>query len=65
MQRSSVRELVSVIKLLGWRQRAFCANLVTDKHTVIFHWGAYMSLFEMCYNESHTFCDFRLQPRSR
>jgi hypothetical protein len=39
MQRPSVRKLVSVIKL--WN---FCENLVTDSHTVVFHFGAYISV---------------------
>ena len=44
MQRPSFRELVSVIKLWQLCRRAFCENLVTDSHTAIFHFGAYMSL---------------------
>ena len=44
MQRPSVRELVSVIKLWKLYKRAFGENLVTDNDTVIFHSGAYMSL---------------------
>lgn len=43
MQRPSVHELVSVIKLWKLCKRAFCENLVTDSHTVVFHFGAYMS----------------------
>ena len=44
MRRPSVRELVSVIKLWKLCKRAFCENLVTDNHTVVFHFGVYMSL---------------------
>ena len=44
MQRPSVRELVSVIKLWKLCKRPFCENLVSDSHTAIFHFGAYMSL---------------------
>jgi hypothetical protein len=62
MQRPSVCELVSVIKLWMFSKRPFCENLVTDSHISL--WGVH-EFSAICYNESHTLRDLWLKPRSR